>query len=65
MPTSRRTTGVHTIKLDKVGSLKNERKVFLTKKLPATVDKSIYFVTIGYHMEAFVDDKVIYTFGPL
>lgn len=47
----------------KVGSLKNEREVVLAKKLPATVDKSICFVTIGYRMEAFVDDKGIYTFG--
>lgn len=48
---------------EKVGSLKNERKVVLAKKLPATLDKSICFVTIGYRVEAFVDGKGIYTFG--
>ena len=35
----------------------------LSKKLPATVDQSLCFVTIGYRVEAFVGDQVIYTFG--
>lgn len=47
----------------KAGSLKNEPELVLVKKLPATVDKSLCFVTIGYRVEAFVDGKGIYTFG--
>lgn len=48
----------------KLGSLKNQGKVVLTKKLPDTVEKSLCFVTIGYGVEAFIDGKDFYTFGP-
>lgn len=47
----------------KVGSLKNEKQVVLTKKLPATAEKSISFVTIGYAVKALIDGKAIYNFG--
>jgi len=48
---------------EQVGTLKRERNVVLTKNLPATVDQSLCLVTIGYKVEAFVDNHVIYTFG--
>ncbi|MHB1042488.1 MAG: sensor histidine kinase [Eubacteriales bacterium] len=48
---------------EKVGSLKNQKKVVLTKKLPDTADKSMCFVTIGYAVEAFIEGKGFYTFG--
>ncbi len=47
----------------RAGSLKNKPELVLVKKLPATVDKSICFVTIGYRVEAFIDGKEVYTFG--
>ena len=48
---------------EKVGTLKRERNVVLSKNLPATIDQSLCFVTIGYKVEAFVDTQGIYTFG--
>ncbi|ACV63157.1 signal transduction histidine kinase regulating citrate/malate metabolism [Desulfofarcimen acetoxidans DSM 771] len=48
----------------KAGSLKNEHLAVLTKTLPATVDQSVCFVTIGYRVAAFVNDQDIYTFNP-
>ncbi len=47
----------------KAGSLKKQSRVVLLKKLPATVGKSLCFITIGYAVEAFIDGKKFYTFG--
>lgn len=48
---------------EKVGFLKDQKMVVLTKKLPDTADKSMCFATIGYAVEAFIDGKGFYTFG--
>ncbi|MHB1404647.1 MAG: sensor histidine kinase [Desulfitobacteriaceae bacterium] len=48
---------------EKVGTLKQEQKIVLSKRLPATVNQSLCFVTIGYRVEAFVDNQSFYTFG--
>jgi hypothetical protein len=48
---------------EQVGTLKHEQNVVLTKNLPATVDQRLCFVTIGYKVEALVNNHVIYTFG--
>lgn len=47
----------------KAGSLKKQSNIVLMKNLPDTTDKSLCFITIGYTVEAFIDEKSIYTFG--
>lgn len=48
---------------DQTGYLKNESRLILTHDLPETVNKSLGFVTIGYQVQAFVDDNPVYSFG--
>lgn len=48
---------------DKIGWLKKQNRVVLTKTLPETWGKSISFTTIGYRVDVFIDEQSIYSFG--
>ena len=47
----------------KVGYLKKQREVILEKTLPATSGESLCFTTIGYTVEAWLDNEPLYRFG--
>lgn len=47
----------------KAGTLKNQKKIVITKLIPGTNKKSICFATIGYTVEGYMDNKNIYTFA--
>lgn len=47
----------------KTGKLKNQKKIVLTKLMPDTNKQNICFATIGYKVEAYMDNQKIYTFG--